>query len=86
MLSFKTWLEASNIQVLNYNKQGDISFAVGGKVYKFWMDAGYFYNGFFARWLKHAPGKAFNYAVKHAEQVSKPEPKPERPYVQKTLF
>ena len=51
------------------------------------MDAVYFYNNFpkvpFRSWLQYAPGKAFNFAKKHGQQIYPPlqqkQHEPEQP-------
>ena len=89
MQDFLQWVEAkSQIRVIGYSKTGEIRFAAGANTYTFVMDAGYFYNGFFAKWLKYQPGKALNFAKEKGELIKKngKPVQPDPPPIQQELF
>ena len=60
MTKFKIWLE-TQVQFGGTNNWGGITFYVDGVKYKFEMDAAYFHNGFFAKWIDHRPSNKRNY-------------------------
>lgn len=72
MQSFTQWLEANHdIRLLSYDKTGDISFYVNGRIYKYNIDAALFYNkGKFRAWMRYAPGRALNYVKKYGQLIS----------------
>ena len=89
MQDFLQWVESrSNIRVVSFNKTGEITFEINGRTYTYIMDSGYFYNGFFPKWMKYKPGKALNFAKERGELIGRqPEPSPKiSPPVQKELF
>ena len=73
----------ADIRIVSYDKTGQITFSVNGKRYTYVMDPFYIRNYGtdppFKAWMKHAPGKALNFAKKHGKLIDpRPQPKPEK--------
>lgn len=94
-MGFKQWLEMTRVDA--YNRRGEIIFDVDGVKHGFYMDAGFFYNGWFARAIGeirpdrfggYDPEKAYEFAKQRGDPMptKKPPPREDGVWVQKELF